>query len=355
MTYLTVRRPWKTPAAFFSRKPFGLRNRYDRWRVQARTLKLSAAACARLEWFIFYETVGKQNASLTCRHFHLARKTFYAWRKRFDPARLGSLEEHSRAPHKTRQRQITPLEERRVLALRRQHIRWGKLKLARQYQDVYGQPISSWKIQYTIANYRLYYNPQKAEKLAKARRKNQAKKRITELHRQPFPGFLVALDTIVKYGSGCKRYILTAIDTVSKIAFARMYTNKSSRNAADFLKRMVYLLDGSVLNACNDNGSEFHKEFIQACRTLAITQHWSRVRTPTDNAINERFNRTLKEEFLQLGNFTADPIRFNQKLTEWLVEYNFIRPHQTLGYQTPWQYYAKAVKVLPMSSSRTRP
>jgi len=40
-------------------------------------------------------------------------------------------------------------------------------------------------------------------------------------------------------------------------------------------------------------------------------------------------------------------------LTEWLVEYSFVRPHQSLGYLTPWEFYEKTAKVLPMWSSRT--
>jgi len=39
-------------------------------------------------------------------------------------------------------------------------------------------------------------------------------------------------------------------------------------------------------------------------------------------------------------------------LTEWLVEYNFVRPHQALGYSTPIQFTEKTLKVLPMWSSR---
>lgn len=65
-----------------------------------------------------------------------------------------------------------------------------------------------------------------------------------------------------------------------------MYTTKSSRNAADFLQRLFYLLDGSFLNALHDNGSEFHKEFIEACKELNISQYWTRPRTPQDNPIN---------------------------------------------------------------------
>lgn len=59
-------------------------NKYDNWRKQAKLLKLSKSACVRMEWFIFYETTAKKNASLICRHFGIAPKTFYKWNKRFD-------------------------------------------------------------------------------------------------------------------------------------------------------------------------------------------------------------------------------------------------------------------------------
>ena len=286
-------------------------------------------------------------------HFSIAPKVFYTWKNRFDGKVLRLLESKSKAPIRRRKRVITPEEESRIVALRKQHIRWGKMKLARLYKNIYGKPISSWKVQYTIKKYKLYYHPRKNEKLQAKRKRSQKKKRITELKRKPFPGYLIALDTIVMYWNNKKRYILTCIDTVSKIAFARMYTTKSSANAADFLKRMFYLLDGSVLNTLNDNGSEFHKEFILACQGLGLTQYWSRVHTPTDNPMDERFNKTLKEEFIQLGNYTDNVQQFNQRLTEWLIEYSFVRPHQALGYDTPWEFYQKTAKVLPMYPSRT--
>jgi len=328
-------------------------DKHSNWRKQAVALKLSKSAKNRLEWFIYYETKAEFNASLVCRHFGVSSKTFHKWKNRFDGKNLRLLEDQSKTPKNKRKRAITPPEEMRIVALRKNHIRWGKMKLARVYQEEYQEKISSWKVQYTIQKYKLYHNPIKNEKLWKKRKRNQSKKRITELKKKPFGGFLVALDIIVFYWNSRKRYIVTAIDTVSKIAFARMYTTKSSRNAADFLKRMFYVLDGSMLNALHDNGSEFHKEFIQACAELKISQYWTRPRTPEDNPFAERFNRTLKEEFIQLGNFSTDVLKFNHNLTEWLVEYNFKRPHQSLGYDTPWQFYQKTAKVLPMYSSRT--
>jgi len=329
-------------------------DKHENWRKQAKLRKLSKAACARLEWIIFYETKAQKNALLTCRHFAIAPKTFYKWKNRFDEKNLCSLQDQSKAPQHKRQRAITSQEQARVVLLRKNHIMWGKMKLQNIYQRTYGERISSWKIQYTIAKYKLYPNPIRNEKLKQKRKRNQSKKRITELKKQPFPGFLIALDAMVIYRNSTKRYILTAIDVFGKIAFARMYTTKSSRSAADFLYRTFYLLDASFLNALHDNGSEFHKEFVVACGRLGIQQYWSRVRTPTDNPVDERFNGTLRREFLQQGNFHTDPVIFNRNLTEWLIEYNFVRPHQSLGYETPWEFTSRHPQVLPMYPSRTR-
>lgn len=329
-------------------------DRRANWRKQTDILKVSKQARQRLEWLIYYETNGQRNASLTCRRFGIAPKTFYKWKKAFDGQNLRLLEDRSRAPKQKRKRQITSLEEERIVNLRKDHLRRGKMKIARLYLNNYKEKVSSWKIQYTIQKYKLYYHPAKNAKIQQKRLSEIKKKRITELKKKPCSGYLVALDTVVLYLNGAKRYVLAAIDTVSKIAFARMYTSKNSSNAADFLRRFFYLQEGSFLNSLNDNGSEFHKEFIKACQELNINQYWSRNHTPQDNPVCERFNQTLEYEFLDFGNLTADTVLFNQKLTDWLIEYNFVRPHETLLYDTPWEFYAKINKVLPMYSSRTK-
>ena len=227
------------------------------------------------------------------------------------------------------------------------------MKLKKRYETIHKETISSWKIQYTIQKYHLYHNPSKNIKTQAKRKKSKEKKRITNLKKKDIPGYIIALDTIIFYINGTKRYVLTAIDHTSKIAFARMYTTKSSRSASDFLKRMMYLMDYEVWNSLHDNGSEFKKEFSKAIQELRLEEYWTRVKTPKDNPVCERFNGTIKKEFISLGNLTTDTQIFNQDLTEWLIEYNFIRPHQSLDYQTPWEYYEKANKLLPMYSSST--
>lgn len=294
-----------------------------------------------------------QNASKTCRYFGIARETFYEWKRRYNPHYLESLEEKSRRPKKTRNWEVKRIEEFRIIAIRKAHIRYGKEKIKVLYERDHQESISSWKIQRVIQKHQLYYHPSKTLKLREKRKHNQEKKRITELKKEVRTGFLVAIDTVVRYWMSAKRYILTGIDTHSKIAFARMYPSHGTRHTADFLKRVYYLFDAKIENIQTDNGSEFAKDFREAASELNLSHYFSRVKTPKDNAHLERFNRTLNEEFIQMGNMTADCDLFNKRLTEWLIEYNFKRPHQALGYEVPVEYHYKNQKVSPMYPAST--
>lgn len=325
------------------------------WRNRARLRKLSRLAMARLEWMIWFER--GHSVALISRRCGISPKTFWKWRKRFRENDFSTLEDRSCVPIRRRTRTITQQEEVRIIDLRRQYLRWGKEKIALMYVDRWKEPMTAWKVQKTIEKYRLYYHPAKNARTQAKRRRAQQKKRIAELVLKKRVGFLFRIDTIVRYWGGTKRYILTAIDNTSKIAFAHMYTSHSSRAAADFLCRLHLLVNGKIENVQTDNGSEFHDEFDEACKKLNVAHYWSRVKTPKDNAANERFNRTLADEFIAMGHMTIDPVEFNRQLTEWIIEYNFKRPHQALGYSTPINFVFKRSPnlVLPMSPSSTAP
>ena len=308
---------------------------------------LSKLARYRLKWFDYCKEC--QNIAQTCRHFDISRKTFYKWKQKYDPNNLYTLENESCAPKCPRRPEITPLEEQRVIQLRKKYICYSKIKLAVIYERIHGQSISSWKIQGIIQKYKLYPNPKKTAKTTRKRLNAAKKKRITELKKKPKAGFLLCLDTIEFRMSNLKRYIFTAIDNCSKVAFARMYKHANSYNAEDFLNRLMYLIDGKIDNIQTDNGSEFAKCFEQGCQRLDLTRYYSRPRTPKDNPVNERFNQTMQKEFIRLGNYHPDPVKFNPMLTEWLIEYNFNRPHDSLNNKTSIQL----TKVLPMYPSCT--
>ncbi len=123
--------------------------------------------------------------------------------------------------------------------------------------------ISEWKIQCIIQLSGLYYHPKKPLKQP-IKQKAINKKRIAELKKKPKQGYLIALDTIVRIIQGQRRYIITAIDAYSKIAYARMYNSHSSIQAEDFLMRLSYLLGSRMENILTGNGSEFQRHFEKA-------------------------------------------------------------------------------------------
>jgi transposase InsO family protein len=137
-----------------------------------------------------------------------------------------------------------------------------------------------------------------------------------------------------------------------------MYKSKSSRVATNFLYHLRYLVNQPIENLQTDNGSEFAWEFERATTKLNIQRYFSRAKTPKDNPEIERFNQTPEYEWLYNSNLSLDLEELNPRLTEWLVEYNFSRPHQSLAYLAPVEYIEKELAkihspLLPMWSAST--
>src|SRR3989338_2989700 len=345
---------------YFPSQDKPLLGRYSRLRGVAQLLKISLPARLRLEWFIFYQTEGERNVSKTARYFGISRKTLHKCLNRFDEGNLRSLEENSRRPHRVRRWEVTPDQEARIIALRQKHLKGGKNKLALIYQKVHHETISAWKVERVVRKHRLYPDLKAYKKKVRRQRLRQAnpKVRINRLKQSgfiPAPGKLWHTDSVIIWWYGQRRVILTAIEDQTRLGYARAYSNGSSRQAADFLNRLVYLSDGDIRIIHSDNGSEFAGEFEKACQLLNLQQIYSRVKTPKDNSVLERFNRTVQEEWLSLSEAGLDDLpEANRDLTEWLVEYNSVRPHQSLAYQTPLEYAQENYfKVLPMWSAST--
>jgi putative transposase len=356
----------RKPASFyfFKRKPIVRQSRYEFWREVANLTGLSIQERLRVEWMVFYYTVGKENATLTAQHFDISRKTFHKWLSRFKDSKhdVRSLADQSRAPQHRRKWEVTLAQEDRIRQLRNSYPYYGKKKLKVLYEKEYCAGISTWKIERVIRKHRLYPDKQKVERIVskRARARQKPKKRITQLVKEGRPYFLFQLDTIIIYWGSLKRYILTALDHASKLGYARMYKNKSSRCAADFLYRLRYLVGQPIENLQTDNGSEFAWEFERVTASLGIQRYFSRVKTPKDNPEIERFNQTLEYEWLHDCNLSLDPEEFNPRLTEWLIEYNSNRPQQSLAYLTPMQYIQRElakirIPVSPMWSASTLP
>jgi transposase InsO family protein len=304
----------------------------ERWRRQAELLDLSARARLRLEWLIFYETVGAQNATATARYFGISRETFYYWRRRFGMARLRGLEDEPSTPKTTRSWRPDPVVLERMLALRRRYPAWGKETLAAVYWTWYGEKVSPWQFQRMISQFRMQRS--RARRPGNRRRDRTAKQRISYAVRRNARQ-LWQLDTVVLAIGRHRRYVVTAVEHATKLGYAYAYERATSRAATDFLSRLAWFTGRPTRVVLTDNGSEFAGRFDAACKRHTMVRYYSRPRRPTDNPECERFNQTLQREWLEAGNEAIDVTELNRTLAEWVATYNRVRPHHALGLRTP--------------------
>ena len=343
---------------FFEAKPIEIPEKWTLLRDISKN-KLSLRAQEKLEWIIFYYTIAKKNVSYASSYFGINPKTLYKWLKRFDEKHLSSLEEQSRKPLKVRGWMVTLEEEANIKDLRKKNMEFGKQKLKVIYNREYGKNISTWKIERVVRKHNLYPDKIKHDYQVEKRKNLKAKIRINTIKEQLKQikefGFLWHIDAIIIWWYGQRRIIFTAIEQLSKIAFARIYKTNTSGFAEDFLKRLMYLSNGKINIMHQDNGSEFQGAFERACETLGILQIYSRPHTPKDNPCLEKFNDTIQKEWLALSVVGLDDIsEGNKDLNKWLIKYNSYRPHQALDYKTPLEYAQETFfKVLPMWSART--
>jgi putative transposase len=92
-----------------------------------------------------------------------------------------------------------------------------------------------------------------------------------------------------------------------------------------------------------DNGPEFTSgEFSAWAKEQGIRIQYIQPGKPNQNAFIERFNKTYRDEVLDLYLFRSlDEVR--EITYPWMIDYNEARPHDALGDLTPGEYLAKTV------------
>jgi putative transposase len=87
-----------------------------------------------------------------------------------------------------------------------------------------------------------------------------------------------------------------------------------------------------------DNGPEFiSKQLDKWAYERNVTLNFSRPGKPTDNAIIESFNGSLRDECLNTNWFMSLEDA-KHKIETWRMHYNVSRPHMSLGYRTPQEF-----------------
>jgi transposase InsO family protein len=172
------------------------------------------------------------------------------------------------------------------------------------------------------------------------------------------PGYLGAQDTyFVGTMKGVGRiYQQTFIDTYSRVALAKLYTEKTAITAADMLNdKVIPFFDGQgidLLRILTDRGTEYcgkvENHSYQLYLAMEDIDH-SRTKAnhPQTNGICERFHRTMKQEFYDIAfrkKIYASLEELQVDVDHWIAKYNETRPHSgkyCYG-KTPMQTFREA-------------
>ena len=295
---------------------------------------LSKEARRRLRWIEHFRRCG--NARMTCRHFAISPTTFYKWLKRYLKRGLRGLEDLSRAPKRRRASRIPWQTVELICHLRREHPAWSKHKIAVILGRDYGVHLSSSSVGRVLKRKGLY-DKGVSRKKSRAGGRRKARLRAERWMRKAFPGCLIQIDTKHLRFANKKYYQFTAIDCFSRVAFSRVYSSAGSVCARAFLEELKAYMPFSLLAIQTDNGAEFLKHFDRATEEELITHYFSHPHCPKENAFVERKIQTDKYELWAFREgYTVEWL--NEILCEWNYVYNYVRPHQSLGYLTPMEF-----------------
>jgi putative transposase len=309
-------------------------------RLAGRGPDITREAKLRLSWMDYYHSHGR-NARLTCRRFGIAPQTFYRWKRRFDPRHPESLEERSRRPHRLRQPTASAELVEAVRALREANPRWGKDKLAPLLRE------AGWQVSNSMVG-RVMRRLREQGRLAQAPRSHIPVRRRSFMRpyaiRKPKgygihdPGDLYQVDTMdLRPLPGVVLKHFTARDTVSRWDVLDVASRATAATASRFLDSLQERSPFPVRAIQVDGGSEFQAEFERECKRRGILLFVLPPRSPKLNGHVERAHRTHREEFYEVADLDWTVAGIRPQLLAWERIYNTVRPHQALGYKTPWQ------------------
>lgn len=294
------------------------------------------------------------NVSKACGIMGYSRDSFYRFKELYETGGEEALQELSRRKPNVKNR-VADYIEQAVINIAIENPALGQLRasqaLLQQGMMVSATGVRSiWlrndletlkkrlkALEAKVAQEGVLLTEEQVKLLERTKQEKEAHGEIETQH----PGYLGAQDTYyVGHIKGVGRiYQQTFIDTYSRVAFAKLYTEKTAITAADVLNDTVLpWFDAqqiSLLRILTDRGTEYcgkpeHHAYQLYLALEDIDHSRTKARSPQTNGICERFHRTMKDEFYSVTfrkNIYTSLEALQIDVNEWLRMYNEFRPH----------------------------
>jgi transposase InsO family protein len=139
-----------------------------------------------------------------------------------------------------------------------------------------------------------------------------------------------------------KEFLYIFIDDYSRTLFADILPDQTSYSAAIVLDEAIQMLPFKIECIYSDNGKEFKGAFKALCKRYNIPQLFTRPYRPQTNGKAERVIKTIKG-ILGKHHFISREER-RRILYAIVRHYNHLRPHQSLGGMSPFNYLQKYIE-----------
>ncbi|HLJ65593.1 MAG TPA: IS481 family transposase [Stellaceae bacterium] len=288
---------------------------------------------------------GDEPMTVLCERYGISRETGYVWKRRYETEGARGLEERSRAPH--RHGLATPAGQVvRIIEARRRKPYWGPKKLLKTLRDE--APDLRWPSASTVSEIL------RREGLSEPRRR----RRRSLTADQPFAAVAGANDTwCIDFkgwfltGDGERCDPLTVTDAYSRYILALRLMRPVTEAVEPVLDRL-FREHGLPQAIRSDNGTPFASTGAGGLTRLSV--HWVKLGIaleriypgrPQQNGRHERMHKTLKAEVCTPP--AATQVEQQARFEVFQREFNDERPHESLGQQSPAQFYTASSRLYP--------
>jgi putative transposase len=308
--------------------------------------KETCAMKERLQLVSLYET-GRYTVTQLAEHFGISRKTVYKWLRRFADEGASGMSERSRAPHRCPR--ATPDEVAlAVVRAKEAHPTWGPAKLA-PGPDEAPEIAMAW--------------PAVSTRGRILSRQGLVTRRKRPRRSTPWLGPFLGADSPnnvwgvdfkgwIRTGDGIRCDPLTVSDACTRMLLGCEILPKADYAHVRPVFERIFREYGLPLAVRTDNGPPFASVGAGGLSPLSVW--WVKLGIiperiepghPEQNGRQERLHRTLKQETMKPP--ASTPQAQQKKCDDFLLIYNWERPHEALGQVPPASLYVPSPRPYP--------